>query len=505
MRLPRTLAAFALSCSAACGAEEVPEEGLPRALPFAFDRPDLGEPVGEALRAQATQSVTRFFARSKYFAWIHETSHGVDASTGRRDYALWWHDVDAVKAGNLVTFTHSASGGAHNVYIPTSQVLAGAAAGYLATKDPDMAKVAEQYAKALTASIRGLVYDENDPNPYLMARNVVAQNHRFTLPDGREKAVDYSPWYTTYESWNAQRLHYPRNPDWGDIYVTNMRSKDDLPHVYAAVPWLMYLSADASDRAVKDAASEALSHLAGFAEDIVESGYVIRTKDAAGKAFVPTEDLASFVRYEELIPNAECAAKLGTAYIAFGESRGNACGFNEGNDYEGIATSVHYYNYHIVQTFHVAALSNALVHRDFEVARNLLTGLMIRIERYRNPESDEPGQSDRSWPADLAILMLRAAAFGMPLNHDEATDVMTELARAAESYSAWSRWNLWDPSVPDGTYDHRSGYRPASEGGVVPIEAMGLVFEYCASPLRNPAGIAPFDCDRVLDSRRWAD
>ncbi|MBI2375307.1 MAG: hypothetical protein HYV07_15030 [Deltaproteobacteria bacterium] len=504
LKILRSLALAGLAMS--CGDESPePETGLLRALPFELERPSRGAPITDEERVEATQLVTSFLKASNYFGWVKDTSHGVHASTGKRDYALWWHDVDAVKEGSRVTFRHSASGGAHNVYIPTSRVLAAAAVGYLATQDPEMAWVAEQYSKAITASIRGFVHDANDPNRYLMARNIVNRNHEYTLADGRQVAVDYEPWYSTYEDWNAQRLHYPENPDWGDIYVTNMRSKDDLPHIYAAAPWLLYLSEDAEDSAVREAAREAFDNLAGFARDIVDSGYLIRTKDAEGRPFVPTEDLASFVRYESLIPNAECAAKLGSALIGRAEPHGNQCGFNGGNDYDGIATSVHYYNYDIVQIFHVAAISLALARREIDAAKDLLTGMILRVERYRDPETKETGASSTRWPSDVALLMLRAAAVGYPLTDDEARQVMTELAKAAEHYRGWPRWNLWDASVPDGVYDHGSGYRPSDESKFLSIDTMGLVFEYCGSPLRSPKGVAPVDCARVLDRSRWGE
>jgi hypothetical protein len=30
---------------------------------------------------------------------------------------------------------------------------------------------------------------------------------------------------------------------------------------------------------------------------------------------------------------------------------------------------------------------------------------------------------------------------------------------------------------------------------------MGLLFAYCASPLRNPAGVSPVNCDMLADGR----
>ena len=61
------------------------------------------------------------------------------------------------------------------------------------------------------------------------------------MPNGKRKAVEYHDWYSTYEGWNADRVHYPNNPTWGDIYVTTMRSKDDVPYMYRAAAWFPYI------------------------------------------------------------------------------------------------------------------------------------------------------------------------------------------------------------------------------------------------------------------------
>ncbi len=84
-----------------------------------------------------------------------------------------------------------------------------------------------------------------------------------------------------------------------------------LPRV---VPWLRRLAHAAPDAEVREAAQNALDHLVGFAGDIVDSGYQIRTVED-GKLYVPTQDLASFVTYDAVVPNGECNPKLIAALV----------------------------------------------------------------------------------------------------------------------------------------------------------------------------------------------
>lgn len=486
-----------------CAETEEAPSGLPDRLPFEVTR----DPVGTALTAAEvetfTKRLTAFWKQTDYFDWVVATSHGTDASTGKPEWAIWWHDVEAVKAGDTVTFRHNDRGGAHNVYIPTPKVLAAAASGYLMTGDPKMGRVTELYAKGITASMKGMVYDDADPNEFLMARNIVTQNHAFELADGRKKAVDYEAWYNTYERWNAQRIHFPNNPYWGDVWVTNMRSKDDVPHIFLVAPYLAYVAEQGADAPVREAAAEALEYLRGFAKDIVDHGYHIRTKDADGAVWVPEEDLASFVDYEWIVENGECTAKISAAYIAYDDARGNDCERAEGNEYEAIATGTHYYNYAIVRTFHLSAILEALLHRDDEKARRMIRGLAMRVDRYQDPGADEPGAEEDRWEGELAVYLLRSAAVGLPLTAEETRKIHASYGAALDAFETFDRWNLWDASVPDGTYDSREGFRPPKTGHNVAIEEIALVLEYCFSPFRNPAGAPLVDCDIVADPARW--
>ncbi len=500
----RVILVLASGLAGGCGGGGGPGTDLPVELPFAYARPDVGEPLSQTEVADFTARVTGLWRQVDYFTWLLEVHHGMHASTGLPDYLIWWHDVDAVKAGELVTFKNaSRHGGSHNNAEPTSLALIQAIAGHLLTGDPVMGEVVEQLAKSFTAVMEGFVYDSSDPLHFLMSRNIVAQNHAYTLPSGKRKAVDYSEWYTTYEGWNAHRVHYPSNPTWGDLYVTTMRSKDDLPWMYRAAAWFPYLVDLSPDPGVREAAADALLHMRGFAQDIVDAGWLIRTKDAAGHPFVPTEDLASFVAYTGVFPDAECDPRLATALLATGTPLDQDCGSGQGSPYDAIAGAGNYYNYSIVDGFHMNALHLALTGGHPAMARELLEGLETRIARYRDPESGEPGQADERWGRDVSVLLLQAAALGLPLTSEEAREVQRYLVRAVELYAAFPNWDLWDPSVPDGVYDFRSGFQPARVPEATRVEELALLLEYCWSPFRNPAGARFVDCAVVADPARW--
>ena len=480
--------------------------GLPLALPFELTRPDEGEPLTGAEITDFTGQLTGLWKQIDFFTWVYETTHGVDVSTGYPPYLIWWHDVVAVKDGDTVTFRNSArDGGSHNNAEPTSLVLMQAIGGYLLTGDESAGRIVEQFTNSFTAVMKGFVYDGDDPIEHLMSRNIVFRNHEFVLPSGKQKAVDYTEWYFPYEGWNADRFRYENNPTWGDIWVTNKRSKDDVPYLYRVAAWLPYVIELTDDPAIRAAAEEALRLMVATARDIVDHGYVIRTKDAEGNAvFVEDQDLGTFVSYTGVFPDAECDPRLASALLAYGEPLENDCGTGQGSPYDAIAGAGNYFNYEIIDQFHMAALALALTHDYADEAKALVEGLIARIARYRDPTSGESGQSSDNWERDIARFLLMSAALGYPLTSEEARLVQdVHLATVAE-YTTFERWNLWADTVPDGTYSFRDGgMYPRHRPELIRIEDIALVLEYCWSPFRNPAS-APFvDCDVVADLARW--
>jgi len=413
-----------------------------------------------------------------------------------------------VKAGDTVTFEHR--GGEHNMWIPGSKILASVAGAYLLTGDWEWGKLTEQYCKGLSAVVKGFVWDADDPAPYLMARAVFPMDHGFTLgddawrDDGRKKAVVFSTMYKVEQGWNAHTFAWPHNPTWGAMYVTNMRSKDDVCAISRTTTWLPYVVADAPDASVHDACAETWALMQGFHKDIVDSGYYIRTKDADGRARLVTEqDLGNYIQYTPLGETNECTARLATDLIAYGERLTNDCGDGWNTVYERFAVQTHYYNYPIVWDYHMAALGNALAHARADLALPLLEGMAKRMDDYLAPDTKQPGATHSDWGRDMAVLLVKAASMGLPLTAREARHVQQYWLGAVDELRAFPNWDLWDAGVADGEYGSGGGVRPRVSPTGVDVEGFAMLFEYCASPFQNPAG-APFvDCARLADMSRW--
>jgi hypothetical protein len=389
----------------------------------------------------------------------------------------------------------------------------------MVTADSSANLAATQLCKGMTASMLGMVKDADDPLPHLMTRNVVpAWNQEFITHDGKRKAVDTSGWWSSYTRWNCDRFQYADNPYWGPVWVTNLRSKDDVPHIFQAVPVLRYAAEKAKDPAMKAACGETLSMLTAFAKDIVDQDYRIRTKDQNGEVYIAgytgieeidskQGDIASFTYWRDFIPNGECNARRGAELVGYHHPIVEDCGRGEPNEYDLIAFQSNAYNKKIIRYFHLAHMSNALVNRDDAAAALLMDGLNERVLQDEAVPEAEMGYTPAVYRKELALYLAQLHAYGYPLTSTQARAVQEHFARAADELAAWPYWNPWGAAVPDGDL---GSYRPPSCKGTgtqetcwIGAEDLAHLFEACWSPLVNPVGAKWIDCDIVRDSSKW--
>ena len=497
------------------GEFEAENEVLEETLPFAFTRQDDSEPVTDEEIDSFSQTMRNFYDSTGYFDWLLRMSHGVDASTGKRDYRLWWSDSHALKDGDLVTIVHdySEEHGGHNILKSNSMILASVLGGYLLTGNATLAKLSELYCKGISSTMLGMVHDEADEILHLMARNVVAFNHEYTTHDGYAKAVDYSNWFFSYDRWNCSRFLYEDNPYWGEVWVTNTRSKDGLGYLLLAASMVRDAMLHGFDETVRDACGETFELLQDFSADIVENAYCIRTKDADGVAYLPgadtgppeadTGDLASFTAWDLVFPDAECNNKQAVHLLANGEPREIPCTpFGGDPTYEIHSIQHNAPNGHIMRAYHIAAIRWALHHGYDDMAHDSLGGLEERFERDMTIDLSEVNSAPDRWFRDIAINWVQAAGAGYPLTAEEVRDVHEYFTRAAEAFSEFPEWNLWDASVPDGEHDWKPPSSETKEDGEqvhwMGAESMGLLLEYCRSPYKNPDGAKLVDCEILV-------
>ncbi len=472
-----------------------------------------------------TKKITAFFKDTGYFDWVWRTAHGLDASydTNMMDYKLWWQDTGMRKNGDTIEFFHT--GRAENIAKRTIKVLNNSLAGYLLTGDTRMAEVAVQLMRGMVALSLGMEFESEEPLvKYLQSRAVFNHNHDYEV-DGRKVHVDYEGMYVASFKWNVHVFEIEDNPTYGDIWISNMRSKDDVPYMFYSLAIATRAYHEAQDPAVREAAELFIEYMRGFAQSIVDNDWFILTKYEDGEATIaidatmennPPADLGSFVHWKSIFgPDAECNAQLGAAMAGYGfpADRGDCEGGKIGWNFELNAERTHYFNYNIYNYFHVAALATSQLWGFDEIAKSINEGLIYRFEELmHNP--DMPNTDDREFPSDLAGVMLTAATHGYPLNAEEAKFIMDWYSRSSDWYRQWPHWDPWASLADQEEFSDYKAPRVETvsdgNGNETQISYMRLVempyiFEYCYSPLKNPDAVPFIDCDIVADPNKWGE
>ena len=499
---------------------ESDEEILTIQLPFKLDRPDNGDPIPPSELSDFSERLAGLLKKFSWFDYILRNSHGVDASTGKPPYAQWWSDVDAIKEGDTVTFMHRdlPEHGGHNIGTNQYKILASSIAASLLSNDPTINQLTALYCAGVSATMKGMVHDENDPIPHLMARNVIAFNHSYTTHEGRKKVVNYEQWYHPYSRWNCERFEYTDNPYWGTMWVTNVRSKDDVGGLLRNTAMIEHAANLSLDEGVRQACGETLELLRGFCSDIVDSDYYIRTKDDNGEPFIfslkekpegmrISTDLDNYITFDSLIPDSECNAKRANDWIGKRDGSLTDCGNGSQTDYEKISLYNNYPNANFYRSYHMANAYQSLLHGDNESAKLLLQGMVERFEEHMDYDLEDIPVSPDRWHMDLASALIRAAAQGYPLTSREIRLIHKYYERAMDFHKEWPYWNLWDESVPDGTHAIKPPDNDGSQGDErqywIRIEDMSALIEYCWSPYKNPDGRSPVDCEIMGNPAKW--
>jgi hypothetical protein len=455
-------------------------------LPFTYTRPPAGTPLSAAELAAATDKYTDLLAKTRYFDVLDERVHGwpADDPQGRYWYGTWWSGTSIVKTNGAVSYVHLDSG-AENNGSRTAPILDGTC---WATKLWGGAGLYENLTRRMlrgfNAWMLAMERQANDP-----VRPVLARSH-YPLSissqiSGRDLFIDYSQSRPGKPGGGGGFIHIANNPSWGDIWVENVRSKDDIGDMLISIGALSDCSVAFADPGTSVDHKDMADRYAAWARKVEDDGWAIATFDENDQPYVPLGDLAHFYN----VAGSECTSLL--ALRSFGrQSAGSiACG-NGVNGLEQVVNSDS-----IVQSYHVAAVIHTLLSKQNSVAQALLTGLASRVENGVTAwEAGQPAMSEER----LAHLISLAAAVGVPLTWREVRFVHAMIDKAYDTYvtqrQAWE-YRLFDPSVADGGYP----FEPPGFGFRWPVFAVPL--GSCVAQFRNPTSNPIFDCARL---KAWA-
>jgi hypothetical protein len=460
----------------------------PSVLPVGYVRPDVGPPLTPAEIAAATDDVIAILKGTRYFDVVDERIHGWPESekTGYW-YGTWWSGVTVTKAGGLVTYKHSADG-ADNNGLRTAPFLEGACYAHLMTGRPLTAHLVRKIARGYSSWALAMKRDASDGAAPMLARAHYARNVTST-DDGRTFAIDVSADLPGTDG-TSQYVHLPSNPTFGDIWIKNLRSKDDMGHVFRSM-----VQAGACTPRLDAAGQADLAQMnalyAGWSQQVQKDGWGIATLDKSAQPTMPP--VSQTLAHYTLLGNIECPGPLMMSYFGSGNAGSLDCGNGISAAEQALGSQLKNGARQILRTHHEAAVNAAFLKGATGPGLPLLQGLASRVETDRGQLLGGSPPADMN-PTDIASLVLHAANAGVPLTSDEVRWIHGRIKLAAQTYlapSASPTYHVFDAATPDGTY----AYEPGGDG--LFFGDIGVLLGQCAAPYRNTATRTMLDCTRL--------
>lgn len=468
-------------------APAAPKGPPPSALPFSFQRPDVGSPLTPSELETATDELIALLRDTSYFDFVDSRVHGWPETDPARGYwyGHWWSGVSVRKAGGKVTFVHSHDG-TDNAGIHSSPYLEGACYAHLMWGDDRTGSLVRRMSRAYSAWILSMVRATGDSNPPLLARAFYRPNVEST-ERGRMLSIDYSASYPGTDAEPSEYVHIPSNPTFGAIYVKNKRSKDDIGHMLRAVTQTGACAPRLDAPGQADLGQMATLY-ASWARRVDAQGFVIETLDKNKNLWAPSNQLARYTTTGNLECIGALAVRLGGGAAAGNLNCGNGTSTAEKFGWSFLKNDAR----QILRSHHAAAVLLAYHAQQVALARDLLQGLAERVDLDMGLVGSPPSGFN---PMDVATELSYAANVGLPLTSREVRWLHTRLHEAhveMRKPAHAATYKVFDASTPDGTYPF-----DGPNAGLFHRD-IGMLIGACASPYRNPAGRALFDCARLL-------
>lgn len=481
--LAPSLVMFPLAAALASCADESPAFGPG---PYTLVRTEAGDAVTDTELAEVTDLYLDLLSKLDYFRSISRRAHGWPKNDPERRpwYGSWWSGIRIHRDGASLTFDHPLDGSDNNG-MRTGPMLEGACYAHALWGGEGHAHLVQKMSRGFNAWMRAMERTSVPDAPVMLSRAFYPESITYE-EDGLQITLDYDDQHPGEDNGATQYVHLPDNPHWGDLWVKNKRSKDDLGHMFRAIGALETCRAELPADAGADIAELGELYRA-FARQVEDDGFRISTWNKDLEKWLPEESLAIFVTEF----GTECNATL--TFRLFGRGDAGTIDCNNGVTDADLTISALNGVRHIFLSFHEAAVQHALVAGLPTIAQRLAGGLARRSDLTHDTlaRGESVGMFDaRDFAGDLA----HAANAGVPLTWREVRTLHAAIREAHETYLAGhndAALRAFDVDAPAGDYPFDFG------GEGFNFRDLGVVLGTCVSKWRSPDAKPVLDCERV--------
>lgn len=456
-----------------------------------FDRVDAGSPITQSELDLATDELIAVLKDTKYFDFIDSRVHGAPESDITQPFwwGTMWTGVRVIKLNGQVTYLHSEKG-SDNTGIQTAPFLEDANYAYQLTGEQKYAHLARRLMRGMSAWILASARSKEE-SPKLLFRAFYPASV-FSTDKGRDIFINYDASRPGRDGIPSSYVHNPNNPYFGDIWLKNNRSVDDLGHIIRAIAHLQS-SRDIFNQDAKTDLDQMITLYSTWAKDVESNRFIIPSFNRSLEVYTQRRGLGDYSGLKIGFIDPFCVGKLAVHFLY--SSTDERLGCKKGYTLLEKKFSKFLQNdaIEILRSHHVAAIAMAELKSQSEIATKLREGLAERMNR-----DFEVTRNQKRAPQfdiqDIASFLIQAHNVGVPMTSDEIRFIYERLHMAYGSIRSpayYNTFHLFDSSVPDGEYS----FDPPHVG--LYFYAIGSMIGTCTSSFRNPNSRQLLNCDRL--------
>lgn len=464
-----------------------------------FVRPDRGEPIRSEERDRATEEFIALLRDTRYFGFAQSRIHGTPEGNPQGHYwwGSFWTGVIVTKKSGVVTYTHQKNG-SDNIGIHSAPYLEGACYAYRLTGDKRYEKLAQTLIRGFSSWILSSSRSVTD-SPKILSRSFYPASFE-TQENGRHLRVNYEASRPGIATDASDYVHIPGNPYFGDLWVKNNRSIDDIGQMIRGMSQVQVCHQIFSPEVQTDL--EQMNQLyANWARSVEAARFVIPDFTKKAEIYIPRNGIGDFDAFARFGFDPNCAGKLAIRFLYAPDSGQLSCGDGISLLERMIEKYVSNDVIEILRSHHVAGIAMAELRGQKQVATSLRQGLSTRLDRdlsiAKNPAS-RPKLDIQDIPAEF----VHANNVGVPLTSDEIRYLYERLHLAYEGMRQpqfYPVFHLFDTSVPDGRYNY-----DAPQLGLY-FYTLAPMLGACSSRWAQTSVRPILDCQKVTAALRQFD
>jgi hypothetical protein len=454
-------------------------------------RPDRGTPISNEERIKATDDLIAILKGTNYFDYVDSRVHGIPENNSENQfwYGHWWTGVKIIKSNGKISFVHPETG-SDNTGIQTAPYLEGACYALSLTKNKKYEYLTRKMIRGMSAWIlAGVKY--SDDQSVLLSRSFYPESST-SIENGREIYIDYNNNRPGKFNGVSEYIHNTTNPHFGDIYLKNQRSTDDIGHILRAIVNLDSCKSDFSIETRKDY-DQLISLYKAWATNVEKNHFIIPTYNLNLEKVIKYGGIGDYNLYNLGITDPMCVEKLAIHLLHKTDSGYLHCG--TGVSYLEKLLSKYLKNdaIEILRSHHNAAFLFAKQSLNKRLISDLGRGMQERMNKdfkvllnnSRSPQFD---------PKDIPSFLIQAHNAGVAMTSEEMRLIYQKirLAKSALLSPEYSKiFNVFNDSSPDGEYAFDTNHPELY------FYSIGTMLGTCTSKYRDSNSRNFLDCERL--------